>query len=108
MYIISFDLNIAELKKTFGEYYPRALDEVREKLEKVGFKWTVKSIYMDEDPENHITSSYTNKDTKNGLTAIYKSINMLAEIQWFKESVSSLKAFQIQDWSDFTEVVKGL
>jgi virulence-associated protein VapD len=38
---------------------------------------------------------------------VYKVINKLSSILWFKESVKDIRAFKVEDWSDFTEVVKS-
>lgn len=94
MYAIAFDLKIDDLKKNYGEPYNKAYDEIRQELEKLGFKWTQGSVYMSDD-------------TTNSLTHVYKAINMLSRIQWFKDSVRDIRAFKVEDWSDFTEIVKS-
>lgn len=94
MYAIAFDLKVEDLKKNYGEPYNRAYDEVRQELEKLGFEWTQGSVYM-------------SKDTTNTLTTVYKAINMLSKIEWFKKSVRDIRAFKVEDWSDFTEIVKS-
>lgn len=94
MYTITFDLKIDDLKKHYGEPYNKAYDEIRQELENLGFKWAQGSLYM-------------STDTNNTLTHVYKAINLLSKIQWFKESVRDLRAFKVEDWSDFTEIVKS-
>lgn len=94
MYAIAFDLKIDDLKKNYGEPYNKAYDEIRQELEKLGFKWTQGSVYMSDD-------------TTNSLTHVYKAINLLSRIQWFKDSVRDIRAFKVEDWSDFTEIVKS-
>lgn len=94
MYAIAFDLKIDDLKKYYGEPYNRAYDEIRQELEALGFEWTQGSLYM------------SGQDT-NTLTSVYKAINRLQSIDWFKQSVRDIKAFKVEDWSDFTEIVKG-
>ena len=42
----------------------------------------------------------------NSLTFVYKAIDKLKHIDWFKKSVRDIRAFKIEDWSDFTEIVK--
>lgn len=37
---------------------------------------------------------------------VYRTINMLSKINWFKESVRDIRAFKVEDWSDFIEMVK--
>ena len=94
MYAISFDLKIDDLKKTYGEPYNRAYDEIRQELEALGFEWTQGSVYMSVAKENT-------------LTTVYKAINRLSAIDWFKRSVRDIRAFKVEDWSDFTDIVKG-
>jgi len=94
MYAISFDLKIDDLKKTYGEPYNRAYDEIRQELEALGFEWTQGSVYMSVAKENT-------------LTTVYRAINRLSAIDWFKKSVRDIRAFKVEDWSDFTDIVKG-
>lgn len=93
MYAIAFDLKIDDLKKEYGEPYNRAYDEVRQELEALGFDWTQVSVYI-------------NNSSKDSLTIVYKAINKLSNIGWFKKSVRDIRAFKVEDWSDFTEIVK--
>lgn len=94
MYAIAFVLNIDDLKKTYGEPYNRAYDEIRQELEALGFEWTQGSVYMSVAKENT-------------LTTVYKAINRLSAIDWFKKSVRDIRAFKVEDWSNFTDIVKG-
>lgn len=94
MYAIAFDLKIDDLKKEYGEPYNKAYDEIRQELEALGFEWTQGSLYI----------SKSNKDT---LTNVYKAINKLSNIKWFKASVRDIRAFKVEDYSNFTDVVKG-
>lgn len=93
MYAIAFDLKIDDLKKEYGNPYNNAYDEIRQELEDVGFMWTQGSVYI-------------SKENDNGLTTVYKAINKLSKIDWFKKSVRDIRAFKVEDWSDFTEIVK--
>lgn len=94
MYAIAFDLKIDDLKKHYGEPYNGAYDEIRQELETLGFEWTQGSVYI-------------NSDTNNSLTTVYKAINRLSQINWFKQSVHDIRAFKVEDWSDFTDIIKG-
>ena len=93
MYAIAFDLKIDDLKKEYGDPYNKAYDEIRQELEAIGFEWTQGSVYI-------------NKEQENSLTTVYKAINKLSQITWFKKSVRDIRAFKVEDWSDFTEIVK--
>ena len=94
MYAIAFDLKIDDLKQEYGEPYNKAYDEIRQELEAVGFEWTQGSVYI-------------SAGTKDNLTVVYKAINKLSKINWFKKSVRDIRAFKVEDWSDFTEIVKS-
>ncbi len=94
MYALSFDMEIAKLKEHYGEPYNKAYDEIRVTMSELGFDWTQGSLYI-------------SKSDKNNLTSVYKVINKLSSIKWFKESVKDIRAFKVEDWSDFTEVVKN-
>lgn len=94
MYALAFDLKIDDLKTHYGEPYNRAYDEIRQELETLGFEWTQGSVYI-------------NNTQKDSLTTVYKAINMLSKIDWFKKSVRDIRAFKVEDWSDFTEIVKS-
>lgn len=94
MYAIAFDLKIDDLKRHYGEPYNKAYDEVRQELETLGFEWTQGSVYI-------------NPNTNNSLTTVYKAINRLSQIGWFKQSVRDIRAFKVEDWSDFTDIVKS-
>ena len=91
MYAISFDMEVAKLKEHYGEPYNKAYDEIRVMLNDLGFTWTQGSLYLTD---------------KNTLATVYKAINKLSQIAWFKASVRDIRAFKVEDWSDFTDIVK--
>ena len=94
MYAIAFDLKIEDLKKFYGDPYNKAYDDIRQELDELGFEWTQGSLYI-------------NKNPKNTLTNVYKVINKLSKIEWFRKSIRDIRAFKVEDWSDFTEIVKS-
>ena len=95
MYAVAFDMKIDDLKKNYGDPYNSAYDEIRQEMENLGFYWTQGSLYI-------------SKDKENSLTIVYKAINRLSHIDWFKKSVRDIRAFKVEDWSDFTEIVKSI
>ncbi len=92
MYAIAFDLEGAVLKQEYGDPYNGAYFEVRRELELLNFNWTQGSVYL-----------YTGDG---GLAAVYRAINKLSGIPWFRKSVRDIRAFKVEDWSDFTSIVK--
>ena len=93
MYAISFDLTIGEVKKNYGEPYNNAYFEIRMLLKKCGFEWTQGSVYLSID---------------NNLATVYKAVDALRKTEWFRKSVRDIRAFKVEDWSDFTEIIKNL
>ncbi|MGL2889894.1 virulence associated protein VapD [Helicobacter pylori] len=90
-HVIAFDLKTEILKK-----YKRTLqayDDLRQ-LELLGFENTQGSVYV-------------NYSKENTLAQVYKAINKLSQIEWFKKSVRDIRAFKVEDFSDFTEIVKS-
>ena len=94
MYAVSFDMDISKLKQHYGEPYNRAYDEIRILMHNCGFDWTQGSVYISNSIENN-------------LTQVYKLINNLSKIDWFKQSVRDIRTFKVEDWSDFTDIVKA-
>ena len=93
MYAILFDLKIDTLKIEYGKLYNRAYDEIRQELESIGFEWVQDNLYINFKDENN-------------LVKVYLAINKLSNIAWFKKSVRNIRAFKVEDWSDFTEIIK--
>ncbi|MBH0228253.1 YafQ family addiction module toxin [Helicobacter pylori] len=50
---------------------------------------------------------YQIKKQENTLAQVYKAINKLSQIEWFKKSVRDIRAFKVENFSDFTEIVKS-
>ena len=91
MYALTFDMTISDLKKEYGEKYHSAYAEIKNHLNNSGFYWIQGSTYV----------------TEENLTAVYKAINILSNIDWFRKSVRDIRAFKVEDFSDFTSIVKG-
>ena len=94
MYAIAFDLEVAELKKHYGEPYNNAYAEIGKELKTFGFERAQGGIYL-------------NASDKNPLASVYQAINRLSQIDWFVKSVREIFAFKVEDWSDFTAIVKS-
>jgi virulence-associated protein VapD len=91
MYAIAFDMAISDLKEHYGEPYNNAYFEIKNILREYGFYNTQGSVYLTQ---------------KNDMTNLYRAIEALKKIEWFKKSVRDIRAFRVEDWSDFTAVIK--
>lgn len=94
MYAIAFDIDMNKLKKEHGEVFTMAYDEMRLYLEHYGFVQTFENLYI-------------SRDDTNTLVQVYKAIQKLSGIMWFKKSVRDIRAFKVEDWSNFTDIVKS-
>jgi virulence-associated protein VapD len=91
MYAIAFDMVIADLKEYYGEPYNNAYFEIGQVLRNYDFFNTQGSVYL---------------TCNNDMSNLYRAIEALKKTDWFKKSVRDIRAFRVEDWSDFTEVVK--
>lgn len=92
MFAIAFDMLISDLKKNYGKSYNNAYFEIRMILRKYGFYNTQGSVYL---------------SANNDMANLYMAIEALKNTPWFKDSVRDIRAFKVEDWSDFTPVFKG-
>ncbi len=90
MYAIAFDLIISELKKHYKDPYNNAYAEVKKVLEENGFFWIQGNTYA----------------TEGNLKVLFRAIQSLKNLRWFCLSVRDIRAFKIEDYSDFTEEFK--
>jgi len=92
MFAISFDLVISDLKMHYGEPYNRAYYEIKVLLEKHDFEWIQGSTYLTKSED---------------LGTLFQAIAALSKIDWFKKSVRDIRGFKVENWSDFTKIVKN-
>jgi virulence-associated protein VapD len=91
MYAIAFDMVVTDLKEYYGEPYNNAYFEIGKVLRNYNFFNTQGSVYLTEN---------------NNMANLYRAIEALKKIDWFKKSVRDIRAFRVEDWSDFTSVVR--
>lgn len=79
MFAISFDMSISELEKHYGEPYNRAYFEIKGILKKNGFDWIQGSTYLTQSED---------------LGNLFRAIEALKKIAWFRKSVRELEAIK--------------
>ncbi len=82
---------VVDLKNNYGEPYNNAYFEIGKALRKYEFYNTQGSVYLSK-----------NSDMSN----LFRAMNELKKISWFKDSVRDIRAFRVEDWSDFTDFMK--
>lgn len=90
-YAISFDMDIEALRQYYGEPYNPAYAEIRSVMLSCGFYWIQGSVYV----------------TPGNLATMYKAIETLKRIEWFRLSVRDIRGFKVEEWSDFTDIFKS-
>lgn len=91
MFAISFDMVVADLRMNYGEPYTNAYFEISNILEQFDFYRVQGSVYV----------------TKNGnMLNLTMAMNALKATPWFRDSVRDIRAFRVEDWSDFTPFFK--
>ena len=93
MYAIAFDLTVALAE----QHHPRqdasaAYSDIRRVLERHGFEWKQGSLYVTDSED---------------MAALFAAIMALRALPWFPTAVRDIRAFRVEQWSDFTAVVKG-
>lgn len=91
MFAIAFDMTIGDLKENFGNPYNNAYYEIGKILRRYDFPSTQGSVYLSE-----------NEDMANLLRAMVE----LKSTPWFANAVRDIKAFRVEQWSDFTTFMK--
>jgi virulence-associated protein VapD len=87
MFAITFDLKVAEVKRHHPKRVNRAYEEIRRTLERHGFVWKQGSVYLNPD---------------GGLVQLSTAMNDLRALPWFPASVREIRAFRLENYSDFT------
>ncbi len=93
MYALAFDLVVAEAERHHPVGATRAYHDIRDVLTgQFGFEWTQGSLYV-----------LRNED----MSILFRAIQSLMQLAWFPPSVRDIRAFRVEQWSDFTATVKG-
>lgn len=92
MYAIAFDLIVAEINKHYPKGVSQAYYEVGALLGEYGFRRVQGSLYLTDDED---------------MANLFAAIQALKEQSWFPKVVRDIRAFRIEQWSDFTHLVKS-
>ncbi|MEC4591220.1 MULTISPECIES: virulence factor [Nitrospirillum] len=93
MFAIAFDLVVADTVQHHPSHNAsQAYADIRATLTGLGFEWRQGSLYT------------TDNDS---MASIFAAISALKALPWFPLSVRDIRAFRVENWSDFTAIVKG-
>ena len=92
MYAISFDLVVADTETFHPKDVAQAYSDIGTTLRNFGFERVQGSLYINHD-EN--------------MANLFQAMNALKSMDWFPQSVRDIRAFRIEQWSDFTSTFKS-
>jgi virulence-associated protein VapD len=91
MFAIAFDLTVSETQTRHPRGVTQAYADIRNLLSGHGFDWVQGSLYVSKSED---------------LAKLFAAITALKMLPWFPASVRDVRAFRVEQWSDFTAVVK--
>ena len=92
MFAIAFDLVVAETQAHHPKGASQAYSDIRTTLAGHGFDWVQGSLYISKDED---------------LARLFSAITALKGLTWFSCSVRDIRAFRVEQWSDFTAFIKA-
>ncbi len=91
MFAVAFDLVVADTERCHPKSVSQAYNEIGSTLSEYGFDWVQGSLYVNESED---------------MANLFKAINALKALEWFPPSVRDIRAFRVEQWSDFTSLIK--
>lgn len=92
MYAVAFDLVVADTEHHHPKGVAQAYTEIGAILAEFGFRRVQGSLYVSDSED---------------MAQLFLAIQALRARTWFPKSVRDIRAFRIEQWSDFTAVVKS-
>lgn len=93
MFAIAFDLTVKLAEQHHPKGVTQAYTDIGSTLATYGFRWIQGSVYILDD-EN--------------LATLTMAMGALKATSWFPLCVRDIRAFRIEQWSDFTPYMQGM
>ena len=91
MFAIAFDLDVAETTRLHPKSVKQAYADIRKTLTAVDYEWVQGSVYVQKTGD---------------LSTLYRAVASLRALPWFGGSVRDIRAFRVENYSDFTKLMK--
>ena len=91
MFAIAFDLVVAEVERTYLRHFSQAYADIESTLRRFGFGRIQASVYVCD---------------REDLANLTSAMNALRALSGFPASVRDIRAFRVEQWSDFTGFMK--
>jgi virulence-associated protein VapD len=92
MFAIAFDRVVADTLQNHPKSVPQAYADIGGTLAGFGFERVQGSLYTTPSED---------------LANLFGAITALKALPWFPASVRDIRAFRVEQWSDFTKLVKS-
>ena len=92
MFVIAYDLSVAVAHARHPKGSKQAYADIKTTLNRFGFERVQGSVYAAREED---------------LARLFQAIDALRALPWFGECVKSLRAFRMEQGSDFTAIVQG-
>lgn len=92
MFSIAFDLDYNETVVRHPMGVRQAYREIERTLSRYEFRRVQQSVYLTESDD---------------LANLASAINALKALVWFPECVKDIRGFRVENWSDFTPMMKS-
>ena len=92
MFAIGFDLVVADTAQQHPKGVSQAYTDIGTVLSRYGFDRVQGSLYVTQDDD---------------MANLFAAIMSLKALPWFPNSVRDIRAFKVENWSDFTNIIKG-
>jgi virulence-associated protein VapD len=93
MFAIAFDLVVADAEKHHPRGVPAAYSDLGASLKQFGFQRIQGSVYVTE---------------RDDMANLFAALLALKALAWFPLVVRDIRGFRIENWSDFTPLLKGV
>ncbi len=92
MFAIAFDLDTVRTKRVHPKSLTQAYTDIGNTLKRFDFEWRQGSVY-----------TCNTEDLGN----LFDAMLALKTLPWFPAAVRDIRAFRVEQWSDFTPRVKA-
>ncbi len=92
MFAVAFDLVVKDAERLHPKGVAAAYADIGAALRKHGFERIQGSVYVTEN---------------NDMANLFSALLALKALVWFPASVRDIRGFRIENWSDFTNLIKA-
>ena len=92
MFAIAFDLDVAATVEAHPRSSRQAYLDIEATLRRYEFKRVQGSVFLTETED---------------LANLFRAMTALKALPWLPASVRDIRTFRVEQWSDFTSLIKG-